>query len=93
MLDVLGRSDWHKDIGLFTTIETNYVANQLIELVKQEGRQNGYSSILSDSFIERARWVNQREFWILPLHYELGVLFSFSSLSELVSTVIILPSP
>jgi hypothetical protein len=79
MLDASGRSDWHKDIGLFTTIQTNYVTNQLVELVKQEGLQNGYSSILSDSFIERARLVSQREFWILPLHYEsVCFLFSFS---------------
>ena len=59
MLDVLGRSDWHKDIGLFTTMETNYVTNQLVELVELEKLQNGYLCILLDSFIERARLVSQ----------------------------------
>jgi hypothetical protein len=76
MLNVSGRSDWHKDIGLFTTLQTNYVTNQLLELVTQKGLHNSHSSILSDSFIERAKLVGQREFWILPLYYEL-VYFLF----------------
>jgi hypothetical protein len=70
MLDISGRSDWHKDIGVFTTMETNYVTNQLVELVAREELQNSYSSSLSNNFYERARLVAQQQFWILPLHYE-----------------------
>lgn len=70
MLDVSGRSDWHQDIGLFTTVETTYVTSQLVALVEHEGQLDRYSSVLSGCFIERARFVSERNIWILPLHYE-----------------------
>ena len=78
MLDTSGRSDWHRDIGLFTTMDTAFVVNQLVNLLEREGSQSRHSSFLSDGFIERARLAGKQEVWILPLHYESVVSFFHS---------------
>jgi hypothetical protein len=93
MLDTSGRSDWHEDIGLFTTMDTAYVVNQLVDPIRREESGSGHPSVLSDGFIEHARLAGQQEVWILPMHYE-SVISFFHSVDDpsLFSIVSILPS-